>query len=528
MLKNDSIFGIVSIYWKNARLFVWRFFFLMRLFLGLYFSKDIKPETKFRMFFEKAGGAFIKLGQILAMRYDILPAAYTAELVKLLSKVDTVPYEEIRKVFIAEHGSSPEEVFRVFDKEPVASASISQVYRAVTKDGQEVAVKIARPGIDRVFETDFALASLIGGIVGVFQIFKAVNINDAVEEFITWTKRELDFSYEAENSRILAEHSFRHPNTVIPKVFDQLSTKKVLVAEYMKDVFQVDELLDKRDKNPNFESDLLVNHRIDLRNMSYYFLVDGMRQYFIDGFFHADPHPGNIFILSDNRLGYFDFGIMGQAGENRLKLLKVIHGLVEGDLARVSRSFIEFSKDSFQDDLEVFRKFRKLDYRRYEKVVAKIEELILEEFEHDLEDVFSPWYDRREHDKNPSSSEVFAKLVKRVEKYSVYLPKEMIIFFRTLAIADMVCLRLNPDFDMLKGFKLFFQEFPLSKAEEIILSGDHEKELSGRIIPITDEDYETAAERRIQEAERLSVATERLIEMASYYAERYPEVRQLM
>lgn len=480
------------------------------------------------MFFEKAGGGFIKLGQILAMRYDLLPVAYTTELVKLLARVETLPFPEMEKVFKEETGMSPAETFRTFDEVPIASASIAQVYRAVTRDGREVAVKIARPGVEKVFETDFALASFIGGIIGIFRIFKAVNINDAVEEFVAWTRRELDFTIEASNSQALSSHSFRHPNTVIPQVYADLSTRRVMISEYMRDVFRVDEVLDKKAKNPNFEADLRLNYRIDLADMSYYFLVDGMRQYFIDGFFHADPHPGNIFLLSDNRLGYFDFGIMGQAGDNRLELLRVINGLVEGDLARVSRSFIEFSKDSLKDDLEVFRRYRQLDYRRYEKVVEKIEELILAEFQTDLEDIFAPWYDKRERDKNPSSSEIFAKLVKKVEKYSVYMPKEMIIFFRTLAIADMVCLKMNDDFDMLKGFKLFFQEFPLVKAEELILSGSHEKELTHKLDAISDDDYEYAAERRERELERLSVASERLIEMASYYAERYPEVRKLL
>lgn len=509
-------------------MFLGRFWFLTKLSFQLYFNNKLRPEEKFRLFFERAGGAFIKLGQILSMRYDLLPTSYTVELIKLLATVEIVPFSEMEKVFIDEQGSRPEEIFRRFDIEPIASASIAQVYYAVTRDGKEVAVKIARPGIDKIFETDFALASFVGGVIGIFNILKAVNINDVVDEFVTWTRRELDFTIEANNNLALSDHSTRHPNTIIPKVYPELSTKRVLVSEFMRDVFRVDDVINRKVVNPNFETDLLVHHRTDLRDMSYYFLVDGMRQYFIDGFFHADPHPGNIFLLSDNRLGYFDFGIMGEAGVNRLELLRVIHGLVEGDLAKVSRSFTEFSKDSLQDDLEIFRRFRKLDYRRYEKVINKIEELILSEFQADLEDVFAPWYDKRARDKNPSSSEIFAKLVKKVEKYSVYMPKEMIIFFRTLAIADMVCLALNPDFDMIKGFRLFFKEFPLNKAEEIILSGSHEKEISKKIIPVDEEDYELAAERRAEELERLNIATERLIEMASYYAERYPEVRKML
>lgn len=519
--------GYLAEFW----LFVSRLATITGLLVRLLLSRRGRPEERFRLFFERAGGGFIKLGQILALRYDILPSRYTEELLKLLSRVEQEPFGSLEQVFIEELGERPATFFRKFNSNPIASASISQVYRATLHSGEEVAVKIKRPGIDYVFATDFALASILAGFIGLFGIVRSVNLEELVAEFIIWTKRELDFRFEAENAETLREHGRQHPNTIIPKTYLDISTSRVLITEYMSGIHRLDEVISKLDRNPNFRRDLLLHYRVDLSQMAYYFLIDGMRQYFIDGFFHADPHPANVFVASDNRLGYFDFGIMGQIDSRRLDLLKIVHGIANHNLKAVSEAFLSYSKRNMSEEIELFRRHRRPDHAKYERVLNRIEEIIADNFRQELEYILAPWYEELTEEGKEfkaSAAAIFSKLLLKAESYSVYVPREMAIFFRSLIIADMVALKLDPQFKMIKAFKLFFQEFPLDKAEQIIEERSHERALEGEIDPITELDYEQLVELKAIERERLAVATERLSELVLYYAENYEEIRKML
>lgn len=481
-------------------------------------------EIRFRLFFELAGGGFIKLGQILSLRYDLLPESYTSELLHLLSRVEVIPFTEMEKVFWEEMGSRPESYFKKFNPRPIASASISQVYRATLWSGEEVAVKIKRPNIDQVFATDFALASFLAGFIGMLGVVKSINLEEAVTEFILWTKRELDFTFEAKNSAVLREHSVRHPNTVIPKTFVDISTSRVLITEYMEKIHRLDTVLEKMAKNPNYREDLLRSERIDLSQMAYYFILDGMRQYFIDGFFHADPHPANVFLLSDNRLGYFDFGIMGEVDTKRLELLKIMHAIANHNLHAVSGLFLSHSKRSLEKELELFKRHKGSEYAHYEKIFGKIEEIMVGNFRDELEVLFAPWYEGEQ----VSAANIFSRLLLRAENYSVYVPREMVIFFRSLVIAEMVAMKLDPNFQMIKAFRLFFREFPLERATELINSQSHERELAPTIEPLIDLEYEDLMELRAAERERLGAMADRLSDLILYYAEHYEEVRKML
>jgi len=194
-----------------------RLFGLNLIIWRLLFNRQLSRPVRFRMFFEQAGGAFLKLGQILSLRHDFISATYANELLNLLSRVEIIPWPAMREIFVEELGAPPENVFREFDEYPIASASISQVYRARLTTGERVAVKIQRPGIKKVFETDFMLASFLGGWLAIFRFFNSLQIQDIISEFISATRRELDFREELNNSLVLASHSNGHPLTIIPK-----------------------------------------------------------------------------------------------------------------------------------------------------------------------------------------------------------------------------------------------------------------------------------------------------------------------
>lgn len=505
-------------------LFISRLGELFALAVRLAFFTRAPREVRFRSFFEQAGGAFIKLGQILSLRYDLLPERYTSELLNLLSRVEVLPFAQMEQVFLEEIGSRPESYFKKFNPRPIASASISQVYRATLWSGEEVAVKIKRPGIDQVFATDFALASFLAGVIGLLGIVKSINLEEAVAEFILWTRRELDFTFEAKNASVLREHSVRHPNTVIPQTYADLSTPRVLITEYMEKIHRLDNVLERLNKNPNLRADLLRDERLDLSQMAYYFMLDGMRQYFIDGFFHADPHPANVFLLSDNRLGYFDFGIMGEVDGRRLELLKIVHAIANHDLHAASELFLSHSKRSLEKELALFKRHKGSEYAHYEKILTKIEEIMIGNFRDELELLFAPWYEGE----GVSAAQIFSRLLLRAESYSVYVPREMVIFFRSLVIAEMVAIKLDPSFQMIKAFKLFFREWPLARATEIINSQSHERELAPEIEPLIELDYEDLMELQAAERERLNAMADRLSDLILYYAEHYEEVRKML
>ncbi|MBI4136381.1 MAG: AarF/ABC1/UbiB kinase family protein [Candidatus Vogelbacteria bacterium] len=500
------------------------------IILRLLFAWRLGRPVRFRMFFEQAGGAFLKLGQILSLRHDFIPPVYANELLNLLSRVESLPWPALREVFIAEIGAPPEKVFQQFNNQPIASASISQVYRAKLPTGELVAVKIQRPGIREVFETDFILASFLGGLLSIFRFFDSFQIQDIVSEFISATRRELDFREELNNSLALLAHSSDHPRTIIPKCYSELSTERVLVSEYMTEILSVETVLERLAANPDYAAELKERQRINLEDLAYYFVFDIMRQYFIDGFFHADPHPANLFFAPGNRLGYFDFGIIGRAGKNRLDLLRIIYGIAKRDLNFSSRHFLRFAKSAIAKEMELFKQKDRATYDRYVKVLEKLEEIMTDNLQADLEKILAPWYQEQSSRSyhHLTSSIVISKMILRARDYSIYLPREIIMFFRALIISDMVALRLAPNFDIMKALNRFFDRYPLGVAEELITARTHEAKLEETVDASAHLSFDELLALKEAEQEELSLAKERLINLIAAYAEDYQEVRQLL
>ncbi len=500
-------------------------------------SRGSAPE-RFRMFFERAGGAFLKLGQILAMRQDFLPLEYTDELLDLFSRVPEEGWERMAEVFRLERGERPETFFASITTRPIASASIGQVYRATMKDGRDVAVKIARPEVEVAFENDFILAGFLGEIIGIFTFSKALPIQDVVSEFVSSTRAELDFRNEAHNADLLAKHAAFHNGVVIPKPLLECSGKHVLIMEYLDRILSGETALRELVVGGNDYRNKLRKEGIDLDEVAYLFVIDGVRQYFIDGFFHADPHPGNIFFLPGNKVGFFDFGLVGRASLRRIHNAKILYALAQRDVYGASKHLITYARETFSVELELYRAAGNALDDKYELILSKIEEIMIDNFALDLEAILRPWYDEvdkevgvvlsRQELRKRSSSIVFAHIVMAAERYDIVLPRETTLFLRTIAISDMVALRLNPRFDMMKAFQRFFHEFPLARLEE--MGGEHEKAIKeeGEIVVPTGETYEAMMELKLQNEERLGVAKERLAELVFYYAEQYPEIRALL
>jgi ubiquinone biosynthesis protein len=267
------------------------------------------PE-RLRMIFEELGPTFIKFGQILSIRRDVLPEEYVSEFEKLQDAVPPFSYAEVARLIAEEFGRDVKDVFEEFASEPLASASIAQVHLARTKTGQEVIVKVQRPQIRQMILQDLAimehLARLLARRIPESRRYDPVGL---VEEFRKTILLELDFRREGRNADRLREHLRDIPGIVIPQVFWEYSAPRVLTIEYM--VGQgLREALSRSAED---------RHRI-AANLYEAFL----KQIFEDGFFHADPHPGNLLFLPDGRVGLLDFGIVGRVSRDRLASLVTI------------------------------------------------------------------------------------------------------------------------------------------------------------------------------------------------------------
>src|SRR5262245_7624166 len=267
------------------------------------------PE-RLRMIFEELGPTFIKFGQILSMRRDVLPEEYVSEFEKLQDAVPPFSYAEVARLIAEEFGRDVKDVFEELASEPLASASIAQAHLGRTKTGQEVIVKVQRPQIRQMIMQDLAimehLAQLLARRIPESRRYDPVGL---VEEFRKTILLELDFRREGRNADRLREHLRDMPGIAIPQVFWEYSAPRVLTIEYM--VGQgLREALSRSAED---------RHRI-AANLYEAFL----KQIFEDGFFHADPHPGNLLFLPDGRVGLLDFGIVGRVSRDRLAGLVTI------------------------------------------------------------------------------------------------------------------------------------------------------------------------------------------------------------
>ena len=214
-----------------------------------------------------------------------------------------------------------------------------------------------------------------------------------------------------------------------------------------------------------------------------YLIKDAMRQYFIDGFFHADAHPANLALLPgdenspDGKLAYFDFGIVGEAEkENRLILLKFVYAVSIKDIEMTAKHLLEYGKKNFKYEINSYFHVEPKKQKIVDEIMEKIEEIMTSYFKKEVQEIMEPWFravkDSQASFKNRSSALVFLNLVKKAEKYGVHFPLDIILFFRGLVIDDMVALQISPQFDIMKAMESFFAEHSVEEVESIVRSSD--------------------------------------------------------
>lgn len=260
---------------------------------------DLSRGERIKLAIEELGPTFIKLGQILSTRYDMIPDDISSELTSLQDDVFQVDIEDIRKIFIAETGKEFEEIFQVFDEKPLAAASIGQVHRAKLKTGENVVVKIQRPGIRATIDQDIDILKGMAEVVdNNFNQKGNVKAKDIIKEFSESIRKELDYIHEAHSAQKMKTNSRKNKNVLIPKIYWDITTKRVITMEEIKGI-KVNDLRKIEENGWNKEK------------ISELIATTFLEQVFLDGLFHGDPHPGNILIVDRELISFIDFGIVG-------------------------------------------------------------------------------------------------------------------------------------------------------------------------------------------------------------------------
>jgi len=393
---------------------------------------------RIRMALEELGPSFVKLGQLAGTRPDMVPQELCAELEKLQDTVKPFPFADAKRIIEAELGGSLKSLFADFDEIPVASASIAQVHRAVLDTGEVVAVKIQRPGIRRTVEVDLEimldLARLMERHLHGLEVVNPVGI---VDEFARTIRKELDFGIEAGHIERFARN-FQSNNTIyVPRVVRRLSTQKVLTMEFIEGtkVSEISALTEK-----GFDLEVIANRGADLI----------LEQIFEHGFFHADPHPGNIMILPDNVICFLDYGMMGSiTGRYRECLSNLVIGVVRRDAKQITKAVLSLSVND--------------NPKAVDRLEADVADFIDQHFYRPLKDIHM--------------GRLMTQLVQLLVRHRLRIVPDFYLLTKAMAAAEGNGRKLSPEFDMVRHTEPFARTImrarfsPRALAKDMYLAG---------------------------------------------------------
>lgn len=367
---------------------------------------DNAPE-RLRLVLEELGTTFIKVGQVLSTRPDLVGKNVADELAKLQDKVPPFPYESVRKVVEEELEGPIEEFFKEFEEEPIASASIAQVHRAKLIDGTEVAVKVQRLDIEEQIKKDIVLMRYLAKQANKrIKNLKYYNIPLIVDEFEAVIEKEIDFSQEARNLEKFRTIFEDDPHIYAPLFHRKFSTSRVLTMEFINGV-KISEIL---------ESDMNINRRkIAKIGTECYF-----KMIFLHGFFHADPHPGNIFVMENDTICFVDFGMVG----------------------RLDNEFMENLAELFiyTVNYDIKGMINQMIYMRIIEDTTNLNEL-----KFDLLNILDKYYGAEINDIGGMINEL--SMPDMIVKYKISLPRDFILLGRVLAMAEELGRNLDPTFN---------------------------------------------------------------------------------
>ncbi len=379
-----------------------------RLFVSKKNLELCVPE-RIRLVLEELGPTFIKLGQIASTRADLLPPDWVDEFKKLQDMVPPVAFDEVKKAVESSLKAPISAKFSNFSQQPVASASIAQVHYAELLDGTKVAVKVKRPGISRIIESDISVMETITGLIDKYvPAWRRYRPREVVREFERVIKKEQDLSVEGVNLNRFHAMFKGDPTVQIPKVYWDYTTEDVLTMERISGT-PIDEL------------ETLKGKGIDIRPVAIRGIELFFKQVFEHGVFHADLHPGNIFVRDDGVIIYLDFGIIGTLDHDLRKYLaSMLFYLIRGDYRRMA---------AVHRDMGLIG-----------------EDISLHEFEQALRDISEPIFGRTLEQINISS--LLMKLIQTARRFNMTLQPNLLLLQKSMVIIEGVGRQLYPDVNM--------------------------------------------------------------------------------
>ena len=403
---------------------------LGRFVLDRFVSKDVErfsaPE-RLRMAFEELGPAFVKFGQLLASRPDLIPEDFVEEFKRLHDQVSPVPFAEISRVLERQFGTRVGDAFEWIDPQPLAAASIAQVHRARLREGaREVVVKVQRPGIEETIAEDVSvlywIADALQKYVPEVRMYNPVGI---VDEFFRSLQLETNFIVEANNLRRFKENFRADPTVKIPEVYFDYSGKRVLTLEALEGV-------------PLSQKRALDQSGVDRQAV----MSAGIRAYFKmvfrDGLFHGDLHAGNLFILPDNRIGLVDFGIVGRLNKRtQAAIASMFVSLYTEDYERLAFEYVDLAP--YDDGIDV------------------------DDFARDLRDLLAPYFGLSL--KNVDFGRLLMDSTAIAARHRLQLPSELMLFFKSIVTIEGMGRLVAPDFDLLAYGMEFASELVRARYE---------------------------------------------------------------
>ncbi len=395
--------------------------------------EKLSRAERTRLALEELGPTYIKLGQLLSTRPDLIPAEFVTELIKLQDNVPPFDFSETEMIFLSQFGVGAEEFFASIDKEPVASASIAQVYRARSKEGDELAVKVQRPDIKKVIEVDLEimlhLATLMERHIEEFALHRPVRI---VEEFARVIENETDFTVEASSMEHFASMFLNDPTVYIPRVFRDKSTPVILTME-MVDGIKISDV-DSIEK-AGLDRKLLTKRGADAC----------LKQIFHHGFFHADPHPGNIFALPGNVICLLDFGMVGSVDrKTREDFVDIVDSIIHQQESMAVKFLLRITEWDKEPNMRVFEKDVSVFMSKY--LFKTLKDIKIERLLQDL--------------------------LELVSKHSLTIPADIFLMLKALGTVEGIALVLDEDFDMISHARPYIQRIKLDKLDPERIAGD--------------------------------------------------------
>jgi ubiquinone biosynthesis protein len=376
--------------------------------------RDIKISMprRIRFLFEELGPTFIKFGQILSLRLDIVSEEYSQEFSKLLDETSPLPFSRIAHILDEELGADWRKHFKTFSEKAYKSASLAQVHKAVLKNGDLVAVKVQRPDIRRIVEKDLSILSDIAGLVeSRIEEFRKYQPIQLVNELKININRELDFYREATHTKQLRFQNIENENIVIPKVYWEYTTSRVLITEFIKGT-PLSEIF----------AEGIEKYTFNRKNLATTLIKSFFNQMFIDGVFHADPHPGNIIITDNNKIGLIDCGLLGVIDEEtKDRLAFIAFGIMRNDYQLVAN---EYLKLGFDEDIVNIKRFK----RDISSIIERWTKLPLKHI--DLPTIFN-------------------EINAITRTHNLKLPSDLLLLIKTINTIEALSRKIYPDLEII-------------------------------------------------------------------------------